>query len=120
MRLAGEITPGAMCDVLALLGQTGWRGELLVFDGESTRSVFFEQGNVVGAQTTVDDERLGSVLYRYGALTSAELEQILEKVHAGRRFGEAAMELGCPVAGAGVRVHRQAGRGGRVRDAHGQ
>ncbi len=94
VRLAGEITPGAMGDVLALLGQTGWRGELLVFDGEHTRSAFLEQGNVVGAQTTVDDERLGSVLYRFGALTAGQLEQIMEKVRSGRRFGDVAIELG--------------------------
>src|SRR3954453_5378892 len=31
VRLAGEGTaPGALCDVLALLGQAGWRGELIV------------------------------------------------------------------------------------------
>lgn len=94
VRLAGEITPGAMGDVLALLGQTGWRGELLVFADEATRSVYFEQGNVVGVQTNVDEERLGSVLYRFGALTSPQLEQIMERVQAGRRFGDVAIELG--------------------------
>ncbi len=94
VRLAGEITAGAMGDVLALLAQAGWRGELVVFDGEDTRSVFFEQGNVVGAQTSVEDERLGSVLYRFGALTEEQLEQIMERVRAGRRFGDVAIELG--------------------------
>src|SRR5882724_2687805 len=55
VRLAGEITtPGSMCDVFALLGQTGWRGELTVLDGASARSVFFDGGNVVGAQTNVE------------------------------------------------------------------
>src|SRR5262249_50268308 len=52
VRLAGEITtPGSMCDVFALLVQTGWRGELAVLDGATVRSVFFDAGNVVGAQT---------------------------------------------------------------------
>src|SRR6187402_1931692 len=47
VRLAGEVTaPGTLCDILALVAQTGWRGELVVLDGEDTRSVFFEQGNV--------------------------------------------------------------------------
>jgi hypothetical protein len=95
VRIAGEVTaPGALCDVLALLGQTGWRGELIVENDDQLRSVFFENGNVVGAHTNVDAERIGSVLYRYGALDDAERDQILAQTTAGRRFGEVAIELG--------------------------
>ncbi|MEZ4232049.1 MAG: DUF4388 domain-containing protein [Polyangiaceae bacterium] len=95
VRLAGEITsPGTMCDVLALLGQTGWRGELIVLDGEATRAIFFDGGNVVGAQTTVDEERLGMVMYRFGAIDEAQHEAVMEKVRAGSRFGQGAIELG--------------------------
>jgi len=95
VRLAGEVTaPGALCDVLALLGQTGWRGELVVLDGDDTRSVFFDQGNVVGAATNVEGERLGSVLYRYGVIDGDARDRIMELVKAGKRFGAAAIELG--------------------------
>src|SRR6478752_2422055 len=95
VRIAGEVTaPGALCDVIALLGQTGWRGELVVEDDDRVRSIFFESGNVVGALTNVDDERIGSVLYRYGALDAAQRDRVLEASKAGRRFGEAALELG--------------------------
>jgi hypothetical protein len=95
VRLAGEVTaPGALCDVLALLGQTGWRGELVVADGEDVRSVFFDQGNVVGALTNVEEERLGSVLYRYGVIDADGLERVMALVQGGKRFGEAAIELG--------------------------
>jgi hypothetical protein len=95
VRLAGEVTtPGALCDVLALLAQTGWRGELVVEDSEALRSVYFDQGNVVGATTNVEGERIGAVLYRYGAIDESALERVLELVHAGKRFGQAALELG--------------------------
>ncbi|MBX3181777.1 MAG: DUF4388 domain-containing protein [Polyangiaceae bacterium] len=95
VKLAGEITaPGTLCDVLALIGQTGWRGELIVLDGESSRVIFFDSGNVVGAQTTVDDERLGMVMYRFGAIDEAQHEAIMERVRSGARFGQAAIELG--------------------------
>jgi len=95
VRIAGEVTaPGALCDVIALLGQTGWRGELVVQDGEVLRSVFFDQGNVVGALTNVEDERIGSILYRFGTLDEEKRDRIVEQTKAGRRFGEVAFELG--------------------------
>ncbi|MEO7033677.1 MAG: DUF4388 domain-containing protein [Polyangiaceae bacterium] len=95
VRLSGEVTaPGTLCDILALVAQTGWRGELVVLDGDDTRSIFFEQGNVVGAVTSVDDERLGSVLYRFGVITHEQRAAILAKAQTGKRFGEAAIELG--------------------------
>src|SRR5262245_23328903 len=69
-RLAGEITSaGTLCDIVALIGQAGWNGELAVLEGAANRSIFFEQGHVVGALSTAQGERIGEVLYRYGALT---------------------------------------------------
>jgi Domain of unknown function (DUF4388) len=95
VRLAGEVTaPGTLCDVLALLGQTGWRGELVVLDADDARSVFFDQGNVVGALTNVEGERLGSVLYRYGAIDADAHDRVMALMKTGKRFGEAAIELG--------------------------
>jgi hypothetical protein len=95
VRLSGEVTAaGTLCDILALVAQTGWRGELVVLDGDDVRSIFFEQGNVVGAVTNVEDERLGSVLYRFGAITAEQHTQIVAATESGKRFGEAAIELG--------------------------
>lgn len=95
VRFAGEITaPGVMCDVIALIGQSGWRGELVVLDGDSARSIFFDKGNLVGAQTTVDEERIGMILWRYGAITAEQHEAIMEKVQTGARFGQTGVELG--------------------------
>lgn len=95
VRLAGEITaPGMMCDVLALVAQASWRGELCVMDRGSRRSIFFDQGNIVGVQTSIDSERLGAVLYRYGALSVEQHERVVEQVSMGKRVGEAAIDLG--------------------------
>src|SRR6476660_3903720 len=49
-KLSGDLTtPGNIVDILALIAQTGWRGELIVYNEEGTRSVYIEQGSVVGA-----------------------------------------------------------------------
>ncbi|MBW2456305.1 MAG: hypothetical protein JRI68_17430, partial [Deltaproteobacteria bacterium] len=58
--LFGEIgaTPRVL-EVMNMIGQAKWRGELSVCDGEDSRSVFFDGGNVVGATSTAARERLG-------------------------------------------------------------
>jgi hypothetical protein len=94
-RLAGEITtPGAICDIVALIGQAGWKGELIVQDAAATRSIFFERSHVVDATSNVESERLGEVLYRYGALTKEQIAATAKAVTGEVRFGEAAVKLG--------------------------
>jgi hypothetical protein len=95
LKLAGEIrTPGALCDVVALIAQSSWAGELLVIDESGTRALFFDSGNLAGATTTVPDERLGETLYRFGVVTREQLETIISASAAsGKRLGEAAIDL---------------------------
>jgi hypothetical protein len=95
VRLAGEITaPAALCDIVALLAQTGWRGELSVLDDDHERSIFFDQGNIVGASTNVEHERIGAVLYKFGAIDAAQRDGALEAQAGGKRFGEVVLERG--------------------------
>ncbi|MEO8178275.1 MAG: DUF4388 domain-containing protein [Deltaproteobacteria bacterium] len=95
IRLAGELTvPGAICDVFVMLGQVGWRGQLVLCDESTTRTLYFDQGNVLGAQTSVATERLGAVMYRYGVLSEADLERVAAHTGRGARFGAVALELG--------------------------
>jgi hypothetical protein len=95
VRLAGEVTaPGALCDIIALVAQAGWKGELLVADSETSRSVFFESGNVVGVRTTAVAERIGDIMVRFGVLTSTQRDSVSAAVAPPRRFGETAVELG--------------------------
>jgi len=96
VRLAGEITaPATLCDILAMMEHTRWRGELQVRSDAVVRSIFTENGNVVGATTTVESERLGHVMFRYGALDEEQLEAVVAKVHAeGGRFGEIVAAMG--------------------------
>jgi hypothetical protein len=94
-RVAGEITgPGALCDIVSLIGQSAWKGELVVLDGTSQRSIFFDQGHVVSATSNAEGERLGAVLYRYGALTKDQIAKALAAVTPEVRFGEAAVRAG--------------------------
>lgn len=97
VRLAGEITsPGTICDVIALITQANWRGELTIRDGEHIRSIFIDGGNAVCATSDVEGERFGQILYRFGAIDELQLKAILEerKTRDNMRVGEVAVELG--------------------------
>lgn len=100
MKLAGEIsTPGALCDIVALAAQSAWRGELIVLSAEGTRSLYFDAGTILGATTSVPDERIGEVLYRYGVVTREQLDVIVDAgKKSGKRLGEAAIETGIVAA----------------------
>ncbi|MCC6559457.1 MAG: DUF4388 domain-containing protein [Polyangiaceae bacterium] len=94
-RLAGEITtPGALCDIVSLIGHAGWNGELVVLDGATSRSLFFEHGAVIGARSSLESDRIGEVLYRYGAITREQIAATLEAAAPDERFGQAAVRLG--------------------------
>ncbi len=100
VRIAGEITaPGVICDILAMVGQTGWRGILSVHQGATTREIYVDGGTVLGVKSTDTEERLGRVMYRYGHVSQEALAELEDAVVDGRRFGEIAVELGVVTKG---------------------
>jgi hypothetical protein len=101
VRMAGEITaPGALCDVIAFVAQAGWRGELTVRDGEHNRSVYIEGGNAVSARTDVEEERIGRIMYRFGAIDEVQHRAILDRCQTSaadsvpQKYGEIGIEMG--------------------------
>jgi hypothetical protein len=95
LRLAGEIrTPGALCDIVALAAQSSWGGELILLSERGNRSFYFDGGLIIGASTSVPEERLGETLYRFGVITREQLDMIVsESTRTGKRLGEAAIDL---------------------------
>jgi len=95
VRLGGEIVAaGTICDIFALVAQTGWRGVLSVHNGEQERRIYIDQSNVIGVRSNVTEERLGRVMYRYGHITEEDLHRVESAVTETKRFGELAVELG--------------------------
>jgi len=95
VRLAGEITaPAALMDIMAMMVHTRWRGELLVLTTEGRRAIFMDNGNIVGATTTLERERIGQIMWRFGGINEAEHKGIMERVNDGARFGSTAIAMG--------------------------
>jgi hypothetical protein len=96
LKLAGEIrSPGALSDIVSLAAQSQWSGELILLTETGTRSFYFDHGTVIGASTSVPEERLGETMYRFGVITREQLERvILASTETGKRLGETAIDLG--------------------------
>jgi hypothetical protein len=94
--LRGEIgSSGMLRDILAFLAHAAWWGELVVEEGTTRRSLYFDERHIVAAQSTAESERLGAVLVRCGVLTDEQAEACAERaVDRDLRFGEALVELG--------------------------
>jgi len=95
LRLAGEIgTPGALSDIVMMIANARWRGELVVVSDEGERSFYVDAGAVTRAATSVNSEHVGEMLVRSGALSRSTLESLLNERDASssiKRFGEKAV-----------------------------
>ena len=91
--MSGElIGRTSMLEVLNLIGQSGWRGELSVYSGGHRRLLSFDQGAVRNVRSNAPGDRLGEVLYRNGALTGAQVKEVIDALSPGRRFGQIVLE----------------------------
>lgn len=96
IRMAGEIaSAGGLADMAAVIAQSKWRGELVVVSDAGTRVLYIDGGNLVQGRTTVPEERIGEILYRFGVLGREDLDAVLAAAESsGKRVGEMAIELG--------------------------
>jgi hypothetical protein len=93
--MSGEISrPGVLWDLIGVAGHGNWTGELVVYAPDSERSIFFERGAIVGANSNAARERLGAVLYQYGVLTEEQVQAVADGVTPETRFGEVAVARG--------------------------
>ncbi len=100
LRLAGEIeTRGAMFDVLALMGQSGWSGTLIVRSGGATRTVVLEKGRVIDATSDARGEKVVDVILTRGVASRDTVDLVARTaVVSGSSFVEALEQSGAVVA----------------------
>src|SRR5918999_5451813 len=93
--LRGTIDDFSLPDVFRLLSFTKKTGKLVVWRSAGDGRVFFRDGEVYFAQSSLKKEPLGQKLVRSGALSEAQLRKALD-LHAttGERVGEILLQGG--------------------------
>ena len=93
--MAGEVVSRmTIMEILNIVAQANWRGELHVFSGDSHRVLSLDQGVLKGATSNEIDDRLGEVMFRNGLLTRDALDEVLSDPRPDKRFGERCVERG--------------------------
>jgi hypothetical protein len=83
-------TQRSLYDVLLGCYRESWSGEVKVQTPDrDVRSLYFSDGEIVFAASSLIDERLGNVIYRQGFLTLEELTKSAIAVNTKMRFGQA-------------------------------
>ena len=93
--LKGTLDDFTLSDIFRLLSYTKKTGKLEVKRSAGEGNVFFRDGDVYFAQSSLKKEPLGQKLIRSGSLTEAQLLKALD-LHAstGQRVGEILLEQG--------------------------
>jgi hypothetical protein len=91
--MAGELlSRTSVLEVVNIVANANWRGELHVFDDDSHRVLAVDQGALKHAHSDHPDDRLGQVLYRNGMLSRAQLDELLRAIGPEKRLGQLLLE----------------------------
>jgi Flp pilus assembly protein TadD len=72
-----------------------WTGVLALAQGDVAKGLYFIDGEVVFAASTVEEDRLGANLFRIGRITEAQFHSAMATAQApGRRLGQAHIDAG--------------------------
>lgn len=93
--MAGEIVSRAtVLEIVSMVGQAAWSGELTVHGRAARRSLLIEQGTLRSAVSSVPNERLGEMLLSRRVITKPQLVECLKQIGGQRRFGEILVNSG--------------------------
>lgn len=91
--LCGELVGTAtLLDVVSMINTSRWTGILAVLDGLVSKSVSFKKGEVKAASSNQARDRMGEIIYRYGAVTREQLDEAMREVTQTRKIGRVLVE----------------------------
>ncbi len=92
----GNLEPMSILHLLQRFYKERFSGELICSKGIISKTIYFEYGSIVFANSTLTSERLGEMLIRIGRISISEYEQATTLMRVqGLRFGSALIEIGC-------------------------
>ncbi|HSD65337.1 MAG TPA: DUF4388 domain-containing protein, partial [Vicinamibacteria bacterium] len=73
----------------------GWSGVLALSQGDVAKGLYFVEGAIAFAASTVEEDRLGACLFRDGRITESQFHRAMrEREASGRPLGQALVDMG--------------------------
>ncbi len=92
----GQLEQMPMLYLLRRCYRDRFSGALVLNNNSVSKSIYFEQGAVIFANSSLKSERLGEALMRLGRISFAEYEQAIKLIRSRPlRIGAALIEMGC-------------------------
>lgn len=94
--LQGDIAGmGSTIEVINFVHSSQLSGNLVFVSQNARKCLYFLKGEIRGASSNVVEDRLGEIMYRYGALDRDELDRAVKDARALRRpFGNLLLDRG--------------------------
>lgn len=83
--MSGDLARMESVEVINFVQSAQMSGNLIFIVDETRKSLFFKDGSVKSASSNRPEDRLGEVLYRYGAVSREQLTSALEECRRIRR-----------------------------------
>jgi tetratricopeptide (TPR) repeat protein len=90
-----DLTRALVAEEVVRARADGWSGVLALRQGEVAKGLYFADGAIAFAASTVEEDRLGACLFRAGNITETQFRTAMRESEAtGRPLGRTFVELG--------------------------
>lgn len=94
IRAIGTTATIPAADLFHVLNLNHLTGTVVLADDAASKTVFLRNGEIIFAQSTLADDRLGESLIRAGLLTQQQLDDAARSISADRKLGQILVEQG--------------------------
>jgi hypothetical protein len=92
--LRGRLSDVGLPTVLSVLQDNGRTGMVSLVNAGVRKSIYFLEGRLVFAASSLTQDRLGEVLLRGGKISADEYLRLSQRIRGGQRLGKALVESG--------------------------
>ncbi|HEX9427936.1 MAG TPA: DUF4388 domain-containing protein [Candidatus Polarisedimenticolia bacterium] len=92
--LAGDMSAFPLPEILLMLNNNKKTGALRCTDGDVSKTIEWETGQIVFARSSLDEDRLGSHLVARGKISTRQLDEASQALGKDERLGKALIRLG--------------------------
>jgi hypothetical protein len=90
-----DLTQALVAEEIVRVRAEGWSGVLALSQGEVAKGLYFVDGAIAFAASTVEEDRLGACLFRVGKITESQFRAAMREGEAsGRPLGHTLVDMG--------------------------